>query len=52
LRVTTPIRERVNDIMADEDYLRRVVRQGAERARARAAETLAEVRQVMGIRGF
>ena len=31
-------------------YLRRVVAQGAERARERAASTLAEVRHVMGIR--
>lgn len=52
LGITTPIRDRVNDILADEDYLRRVVRQGAERARERAAATLAEVRQVMGLRGF
>ncbi len=52
LDITTPIRDRVNDILADEDYLRRVVRQGAERARERAAATLAEVRQVMGLRGF
>lgn len=50
LTVTTPIRERVNDILADEDYLRRVAARGAERARERAAKTLAEVRQIMGIR--
>ncbi|MDE6161025.1 MAG: tryptophan--tRNA ligase [Muribaculaceae bacterium] len=52
LAVTTPIRERINDILADDAYLRRVVAQGAERARERAAATLAEVRQVMGIRKF
>jgi tryptophanyl-tRNA synthetase len=52
LKVTTPIRERVTDILADEGYLRRVVKQGAERARERAAATLAEVRHVMGIRSF
>lgn len=50
LAVTTPIRERVNDILANEEYLRKVVRDGAERARARASETLKEVRQIMGIR--
>ncbi|MDO4320689.1 MAG: tryptophan--tRNA ligase [Bacteroidales bacterium] len=47
--VTNPIRERINDILANEDYLRRVVRDGAERARARASETLSEMRQIMGI---
>lgn len=52
LAVTTPIRERVNDILADDAYLARVLRQGAERARERAAKTLAEVREIMGIRHF
>ena len=52
LAVTTPIRERINDILADEDYLRSVVRRGAEKARERASKTLADVRRIMGIRGF
>ncbi len=52
LKVTTPIRERYHDIRNDEVYISRVVREGAERARERAAKTLAEVRQVMGIRKF
>ena len=50
LKVTTPIRERINDILADEDYMRRVLARGAERAREQAARTLAEVRHIMGIR--
>ena len=52
LKVTTPIREHINEILADEEYIRRVLQQGAERARERAAKTLAEVRQIMGIRKF
>lgn len=52
LKVTTPIRERYHDIRNDDAYISRVVRQGAERARERAAKTLAEVREVMGIRKF
>lgn len=52
LKVTTPIRERVNDIMADDAYLRKVLAMGAEKARERASKTLAEVRQIMGIRKF
>lgn len=52
LKVTTPIRERYHDIRNDEAYISRVVREGAERARERAAKTLAEVRRVMGIRKF
>ncbi|MGM9845152.1 MAG: tryptophan--tRNA ligase [Muribaculaceae bacterium] len=50
LAVTTPIRERVQDILADESYLARVVRQGAEKARSRASQTLREMREIMGIR--
>ena len=52
LAITTPIRERVNDIMADDDYLRKVIARGAEKARERASKTLAEVREIMGIRKF
>lgn len=52
LAVTTPIRERINDILADEDYLRKVVARGAEKARERASKTLSDVRQIMGIRKF
>ncbi|MCM1077559.1 MAG: tryptophan--tRNA ligase [Bacteroides sp.] len=52
LKVTTPIRERYHDIRNDDAYISRVVRQGAERARERAAKTLAEVREIMGIRKF
>lgn len=52
LKVTTPIRERYNDIRNDDAFIGRVVRQGAERARERASKTLAEVREIMGIRKF
>ena len=52
LAVTTPIREHIADIMADEAYLAKVLAQGAEKARARAAATLAEMKQIMGIRRF
>ena len=52
LKVTTPIRERYEAIRADEAYIARVVKQGAEKARERAAKTLAEVRQAMGIINF
>ena len=52
LKVTTPIRERYLDIRNDDEYLVRVVRRGAERARERASATLAEVRKAMGIIKF
>ncbi|MDE5829673.1 MAG: tryptophan--tRNA ligase [Duncaniella sp.] len=52
LKVTLPIRERYQEIRSDDAYLARVTRMGAERARERAAATLAEVKEAMGIRKF
>lgn len=52
LKVTLPIRERILDIRDNDEYLSRVVRQGAERAREAASATLADVRRIMGIRRF
>lgn len=52
LKITLPIRERYLEIKNDDQYISRVVKQGAERARERAAKTLAEVRDVMGIKRF
>lgn len=52
LKITLPIRERILEIRNDDDYIGRVARQGAEKARERAAATLEEVRQIMGIRRF
>lgn len=52
LKITTPIRQRIEEIKADEAFMGRVLRQGAERARENAAKTLAEVREIMGIRKF
>ena len=50
LKVTTPIRERIQDIRDNDEYLSRVAKMGAERARAYAADTLRDVREIMGIR--
>lgn len=52
LKVTLPIRERILAIQNDDAYIARVLRQGAERARASASATLREMRQIMGIRPF
>ena len=45
-----PIRERILDIAANDDYLNRVARMGAERASENAAKTLREVREIIGFR--
>lgn len=52
LKVTLPIRERILDIRRDDEYIGRVVRAGAEKARETASKTLKEVRHIMGIRRF
>lgn len=52
LKVTLPIRERILDIRNDDEYISRVVRRGAEQARDIAADTLRDVREIMGIRKF
>jgi len=44
-----PVRERYHELRADEGELERVLAAGAERARAMARETLADVREIMGV---
>ncbi|MEN8156018.1 MAG: tryptophan--tRNA ligase [Bacteroidota bacterium] len=49
---TTPIRERINEIYNDTDYLSKVVKMGAEKARESASKTVREVREILGYRPF
>jgi tryptophanyl-tRNA synthetase len=44
-----PVRERYDEIRADEDRLEEVLAEGASKARAMARETLADVREAMGV---
>jgi tryptophanyl-tRNA synthetase len=44
-----PVRERYEDLRADEASLQAMLAQGAEKARAIAADTLADVRDAMGV---
>jgi tryptophanyl-tRNA synthetase len=44
-----PVRERYAQLRPDEAALEQTLRAGAEKARAMAAETLADVRRVMGL---
>ena len=52
IKVTTPIRERINAIKNDKTYLRKVRKEGAEKARESACKTLREVREIMGFKSF
>jgi tryptophanyl-tRNA synthetase len=49
---TAPIRERINDIAADSEYLRKVSKLGAEKARESAGKTVREVREIIGFKSF
>ncbi|HTW11897.1 MAG TPA: tryptophan--tRNA ligase [Solirubrobacteraceae bacterium] len=45
----TPVRERYEELRADEGELEAILAEGAERARAIAVETMADVRAAMGV---
>lgn len=44
-----PIRERAADLQKDEDKLRKILKEGAEKARESAAKTISEARKAIGI---
>jgi tryptophanyl-tRNA synthetase len=45
----SPIRQKTEELRSDETYLRKVLKEGAEKARARASQTIAEARKRIGI---
>lgn len=47
IRFLSPIRERAREIYHDKEYLKKVMREGAEKARASAAATISAVRKAM-----
>lgn len=48
----SPIRERIEEISQDNDYLRKVANHGAEKARESARKTIKEVRELIGFKPF
>ena len=52
IKMVAPIRERINEIYNDNTYLSSVAKMGAERAQESANKTVAEVREIMGLRKF
>ena len=52
IKVVSPIGERIKEISANDDYLKRVVNEGAEKARVSAQKTLRDVREAMGFKPF
>jgi tryptophanyl-tRNA synthetase len=49
---TEPFRERIKELRANHDYLRKVVAMGREKARESADITMKEVREIIGFRSF
>ncbi len=49
---TAPIRERILELSADEEYLHRVAMLGRDKARASASKTVSDIRRVIGFRSF
>jgi tryptophanyl-tRNA synthetase len=47
-----PLRERILEIKANDAYLSKVARLGAEKARESARQTIREVREIIGFRPF
>mgnify|MGYP002510672048 FL=1 len=47
-----PIYERIMELRSDDDYIRKVVKRGAEKARESAQKTIRDVREIIGIRAI
>lgn len=52
IRFTAPLRERILELSANEAYLSKVVKMGAEKAHESGAKTVKEVREIIGFRKF
>jgi len=52
VKFISPIREKVNAILRDEDYLRKVMEQGADKARKSAKATIEKAREAIGLKYF
>jgi tryptophanyl-tRNA synthetase len=49
VKFISPIRERAKDLQRDTDYLKKIMKAGAEKARANAAQTLQQAKKLIGI---
>ncbi len=52
IKVVAPIGERIKEISANDAYLKKVIDEGAEKARISARQTLTDVREFMGFKSF
>ena len=49
---TEPFREKITELSANEEYIKKVMNQGAEKARESAQKTINEVREIIGFRKY
>ena len=47
-----PFKEKIEELSNDNDYLRKVVKEGANKARESASKTIKEVREIIGFKEF
>lgn len=52
VKFIAPIREKAKDLQSNTDYLKKVMKTGAEQARANAAQTLQEARKLIGLKYY
>ncbi|MDP4282417.1 MAG: tryptophan--tRNA ligase [Bacteroidota bacterium] len=52
IRFNEPFRNRINQLSADNDYLKKTVKLGAEKAHESALKTIREVREIIGFKEF
>jgi tryptophanyl-tRNA synthetase len=52
IQLLQPIRERIQDIAKDREYISKMVRLGSEKARESALPTINEVRKIIGFKSF
>ena len=49
---TEPFREKITELSANEEYIKKVMNQGAEKAQESAQKTINEVREIIGFRKY
>ncbi len=52
VKFCSPFKEKIEELSKNNDYLRKVVKAGAEKARESASKTIKEVREIIGFKNF
>jgi tryptophanyl-tRNA synthetase len=52
IKFVTPIKEKIDELKNDDNYLKKVFLTGAEKARQSASKTLSDVRRIIGFKNF